>query len=913
MQHPELRKRRPVSPIWILPFLALCIGGWLLYTSYRDAGIDITIHFETANGITPGKTKVIFKGIPVGTVTDVTVDEQIDGVILQVEMDKDTKAGLVEDTAFWIVKPEISAGRVRGLETLLSGAYIGVRKGTSSTPRRDFKGLQNPPPLTNEVPGLHISLKTGKLYSLQRGSNIYCKNLKIGIVDDYRLGDDGVITLDIYINPEFSQLVREGTRFWNSSGLSVTGDLQSGLTVNMESMAALIYGGITCATPQSLEDGPPAVNGQSFQLYKDFEDAQYGITMTLQLASGEGIVAGRTKVMFRGLKTGVVRSLALNKDRFHTVTANILLDPRAEIILRDNTRFWVIRPQVSLEGVKHLNTLLSGPYITFQVGDGSPRDHFIVDSSPMPKPYLRPGKRFTLLSNDSGSLNIGTPVLYKQREIGEITNIRFADDGRGIRTEILIYAPYISLVRQDAVFWNVSGMQVNGSLSNFDINLASLRSMLAGGVSFANPDSERSATPEPLAEDQATFKLYNNRANAVKHVPSMRRPGTVIRLQVKEMSPISEGAPVLYNKIPVGEVLTFKLTGKGKNIEGRILIYEEFTNLINPTSRFYNASGISLDASLQGVALQVESLDSIFAGGISFITPGNGKTVKDGSSFPLYRNKEEALLADSLMLTLQFSSGTGINPHTEIKYHGVSIGRLSKIWFDPDKETVFARAAVQKNTAKLFRSNSDLWLVKPQADLSGIKHLDTVISGAYIDLRPGSGEPVTNFTVQDRSPSMLGPLPGLNLVLEAPRLGSLKIGRPVYYRQIKIGQVTGVKLGPTAQTVWIYINITPAHRPLVRRGSRFWNASGISVTAGLFSGVSMETESMETIVAGGIAMATPEEKDMGTPAQNGDHFILADKLEEKWLEWAPQIKLDQPVSASQNRCTEDLPGSPSAQ
>jgi paraquat-inducible protein B len=662
----------------------------------------------------------------------------------------------------------------------------------------------------------------------------------------------------------------------------------------MESMAALVYGGITCATPKVLKDQPPAQDGDVFRLHKDFEDAQYGITMTLQLASGEGIVAGRTKVMFRGLKAGVVKSLDLNKDKFHTVTARILLDPRAEVILRENTKFWVIRPQVSIEGIKHLNTLISGPYITFQVGDGEFRDNFIVASSPMPKPFLRPGKHFILHSKDSGSLAIGTPVLYRQREIGEVTNIRFSKDGRGIRTEILVYDPYVNLVRKDAVFWNASGLQVNASLSKFKVNLASLSSMLAGGISFSNPVSERSKKAQPPAATNAEFTLYDSRTDAVKKVPSMRRPGTIIRLAVEKMSPISEGAPVLFNKIPVGEVLSFKLAGKKhQKIEGRILIYEEYTNLVNATTRFYNAGGMSLDASLQGVALDIESLDALLSGGISFFTPGSGKPVKSGTSFRLYPAREDALLADSVVLTLRFDSGNNISTRTSIKYHGVSIGRLTKIWFDPDKKAVFAKAAVQKNTAGMFRTDTALWLVKPEVDLSGIRNLDTVIAGAYIQLLPGdNGKKTTRFTVRDGAPSVLSPATGLNIVVEAPRLGSLKIGRPVYYRQIRIGRVSGVELGPTAQNVWIHVNIEPRYAPLVHRGSRFWNASGISVSAGLFSGVSVETESMEAIVAGGIAMATPEDDQMGSRARNGDHFLLADKPRESWLAWAPEIKVN---------------------
>jgi len=907
MQQPELHKQSVISPIWFLPFLALCIGGWLLYTSYRDAGIDIVIHFKSADGITSGKTKVIYKGIPVGTVTDVAVNQKLDGVIVHVNMDKETKLGLVEDTEFWVVKPEISAGRVSGLETLLSGAYIGVRKGKSTIQSRNFQGLMTPPPLTSGMPGLHISLESDTLYSLQGGSNIYSKNLKIGTVDDYKLNENGKITIQLYIAPQFSHLIREGTRFWNASGLSVSGDLQNGLSVNVESIASLIYGGLTCATPDSLKDSPRAKNGHKFHLYADFDDAQYGLPMTLQLANGDGIIAGKTKIMYRGLKIGVVRTLDINQDKFHTVTAHILLDPRGKEILRENTEFWVIRPQISIEGIKHLNTLISGAYITFKIGDGAYSDHFVVDSSPMPKPFLRPGRHFILQSVDSGSLNIGTPVLYKKREVGEITDIRFSKDGKHILTDVLVYAPYAQLVREDAVFWNVSGLQVDGSLSNFQVNLATLRSMLAGGIAFCNPVSERLDKPKPRAERKTIFPLYESRATAIKQVVTMRKPGEIINLRVDRLTPISEGAPVLYKNIQVGEVLGFKLLKNKEQIEGHLLIYEKFSSLINKSTRFYNASGVTMEASLQHFSLEIESIDALVAGGISFFTPEKDAPEDREQIFFLYPNKKVALQADFLLLTLQFSSGTGINEQTKIRYQGIEIGNVNKIWFDADKEKIFATAVVEKDTAKLFRKTSELWLVKPQFELSGIKHLDTVVAGPYIDIRPGSGEKRTRFVVRDTSPSILGPYPGLNLILESPRLGSLKIGRPIYYRQVQIGKITGFELGPTAQNVWIHINIPPKFTALVHRESRFWNVSGLSISAGLFSGVSVKTESLETLVAGGIALATPESEEMGTPAQDGDHFILAEKAHEEWLSWAPMINISRPVQAEKEPCEKPIP------
>ncbi len=766
MEKAVLRPRLIISPIWFLPLLALCIGIWLLISGYQNSGIEIAVHFQSAAGVTAGKTKVMYKGIQVGTVRSVAMDRNLDGIDIKVEMDRVTQKGLVKDTMFWVVKPEVSAGRITGLDTLVSGAYITLRMGISTESERHFKGLSIPPPMGNDTPGLHIGLSTKTLYSLQRGSYIYSQNLQIGKVDDYHLEKDGSIMINIFIKPEFSHLIRQKTRFWNASGLSITGDLHNGLSVNVESMASLVYGGLTCGTPKSVKGSASVQNGQIFKLYKNFADAEYGISMTLQLASGDGIVPGQTKVMFRGLKAGVVRSIDINDDEFYTVTATILLDPRADRILRANSKFWVVRPQISLSGIKNLETLISGAYITFQVGDGDRQEHFIVDSSPMPKIFLRPGKRFHLESEDSSSLRLGSPVLYKNQEVGEVTDIQLSPSGNRITTEVLIY--------------------------------------------------------------------------------------------------------------------------------------DGHTDLINRNTRFYNASGLHLDASPQGIALQMASLNSIVAGGISFFTPGKGKPAAEEQIFPLYANQEEALQAGSLLLTLEFTNGADISRRTKIKYKEISIGTLIQTWYDPGQDKVFAKAAVQRRLSKLFRQTTYIWLVKPTVDFSGIKHLGTLVSGAYLDLRPGYGKQTDHFRVQNCEPDLSIPQPGLNLVLEASQIGSLKKGSPIYYRQVEIGQVTGIELGPTAQTVWIHVVVEPKYTPLVHRSSRFWNAGGVKVIAGLFSGVSVKTESLESIMAGGISMATPEGRDLGTPAENGDHFILADTPKDDWLAWAPKIFLHRAGDAVKN-------------
>ncbi len=888
MEKPIIRKRRSISPIWILPLVALCIGGWLLFTNIRDAGIEITVHFQDATGITPGKTKVIVKGIPVGTVKRLHIDEGMQGVNLVITMERQARSALVEDTAFWVVKPEVSAGKVSGLETLFGGSYLGMRKGSSTNTTTSFEGLPAPPPLDNTTPGLHITLESDTLSSLQRGSNIYTKNLQIGYLEDYSLQENGKIQLKVYIEARFAHLIRTGTRFWNASGLNLTGDVQSGLTVNVESLASLIYGGITCATPPSLEKTDPANNTSTFNLYKDFEDAQYGITMTLQLASGEGIVAGKTKVMYRGMKSGVVKSIDINKDELHTVTATILLDPRAEMILKERTRFWVIRPQVQITGVKNLETLLTGSYITFEIGEGNQRTQFAEEVGPKPASTIRPGVNYTMKAPDSGGLVIGAPILYKQIAVGEVTNITLAPKGDAVFIRLNMQHPYNELITKKTVFWNAGGLKVDASLSHLQVNLGSVQSLLAGGVAFANPPL-KPGTSSPPAEAESTFKLHASYNDAVKSVPELELKGLRLQLLTAKAPPLTIGAPVLYNNIKVGEILGFDLAKNRRDTIIQIFLKDGYRDLATSASRFYTFSGFKVNASLQGVNLETAPFDALVNGGISFFTGDKGEPVRSEHTFPLYESLQAAVNADALRLTLHFSSGEGITKNTEIKYQGISIGKVTAVSLDPADEGVHGEACVPREMARLFRKETALRLVRPEVSISGIRNLETMLTGAYIDVRAGSGQPRTDFTVFAPAADTSQPSTGLNIVLETSTQGSLKQGSPVYYRQLKVGQITGSRLSPTAQEVWLTANIEPAYTKLIYSGTKFWNASGIKLSGGVLSGMTVSTESMEAILTGGVALATPEDGEIGVPAAPGTHFQLAGKVKDEWLNWQPQL------------------------
>ena len=891
MEKPVVKKRSGISPIWILPILALVIGGWLLFKSFQEAGIDIVIHFANAEGITTGKTKVIYKGIPIGVVRDITIDPGIDSVSLHVEMDKRTKEGLVEDTTFWIVRPRVEAGRISGLDTLLSGSYIAVRRGTSKVACREFTGLPEAPPVAPNAPGLHIVLRAPELGSIQRDTQLYYKNIPVGSVQEYKLSKDGRgVMIQAYIKPKFSHLVHTKTRFWNSSGIHFKGGL-SGFKFRVESMAALLYGGISLYTPSYQLQSPIADNGHEFRLYEDFDAAEFGIPMSLKLPSADGIEPGTTKVMYHGFKAGVVNSLSFNPDS-KTVTAKISIDPRAEFILREGTRFWVVEPEISLKRIRHLETLVKGSYIAFEPGDGIYKDFFVAVNPPQTDSLLPKGRYFTLVAEDAESLSIGAPILYRRIKVGEITGFDLGPDREKIITKILVYRKYTDLVHANSVFWKSGGLEINAGLDGIKVETGSIEALVAGGITFTNPPSKRQFAP---AAEGTSFPVYAKYDEAVKKTPALQTQGITVRLRSQDGTRgVTIGSPVLYKDVRVGRVKAFRLDKKGNSVLIDVFIRKPYSHLLQSTSLFYDVSGVTIRGGLSGVKLETGSVKSILSGGIAFFTPAPGEPAVNGSEYILYEDYNEAHDINKKIITIRFNNPHGLSDNLDIRYQGITIGHVRKVEFTAsmaESEGVICKALIDKRETRLFTTGTQLWLVKPEVSLAGVENLDTLIKGSYINVEPGPGEPVDHFTALDGPPVISRTFSGLDLILEADRLGSLNQGSPVYYRQVQIGRVTGSELAADARKVLVHINIAPPYDRLVYSGSRFWNTSGIRVKAGLFSGVKVNTESVEALVAGGISMATPEGKEMGSKATAGQHFTLHPEGKECWEKWQPAISL----------------------
>lgn len=883
-----VKKNRGLSPIWLLPFLALSICGWLLFTSYQKSGEIIEIYFDDASGVVPDKTLVMLKGIRVGIVTAVYPDIDTKKIKMTVKMNKEVASYLVKDTLFWVVRPELTAAGIAGLDTILSGSYIGIQPGNSSQRKSSYEGLASAPPVSPDEPGLHLTLLADALGSVQRGTGIYYKNVTIGSVESYALDGEKGVVVKVFIFPQFEHLVKEGSRFCNVSGINIEGKL-SDIKVHIESFAALLKGGVLLYTPDDLMGTRGVQNGEVYTLYENLDAADFGLEMTLDFPANANVMAHSTKVMYRGVEVGYVKSLEIRTDH-RAITAKILLDPRAEPVLRSGTRFWLVEPKVSVGGVQNLQTVFSGSHITFEPGikTNSFKNAFELLPSPPPIDPLRKGKAL-ILSSEEADFSIGSPVYFKNIQVGEIVDVQIVDSGRSIDTRAFIYDEYLYLVSSQSVFWKYSGVELSAGFEGIDFHAGPITKVVAGGVSFTTPNKLKKMKNTPPVEGQR-FTLYENYKTAVEDVSALQESGKSFWLLAENVNSLRLGSPLLYKNLTIGKVVGFDLGTGAKEVMVECFVEKKHQHLITSRTKFYDVSGVSISGGLDGLNVQTGSLQSIVNGGISCFNLTGAKPIVASTPYPLYSSFRDALNSDKDLITVFFDDLGGLKVGAPVMYKGIKVGEVVTLELGDDLTSVFAQLQVEEKVTPLFRARTKVWLEKAEISFTKVKNLQSVVLGPTISFLPGTGALTKKF-VAISEPPLVVPTKGFSVVLEAKRLKSITVGSPVYYRQVQVGEVVSYALSPSFQNVEIQIRIENKYKILVRANSKFWNVSGVSVTGGVFSGVTVQTDSLQSIVAGGIAFATPEKQDVSCKLRGTSRFVLYEQPDDDWLDWNPNMIL----------------------
>jgi paraquat-inducible protein B len=349
----EPKRRWSPQLVWLIPIVAVVIGGWLAVKSVLERGPTITITFKTAEGLEEGKTAIKYKNVEMGHVKSILFNDDHSLVLVKAEFTKQAEKFLVDDTRFWVVRPRISAGEISGLGTLFSGAFIGMDIGTSKAKRGVYTGLEVPPVISADVPGRYYTLHSKDLGSLDVGSPIYYRRLQVGQIVAYELDKQGNgLTFKAFVQAPYDKFVRVGTRFWHASGIDVTVDA-SGVKVDTQSIVSILSGGIAFADPPFAEGTVVAAENTVFELVAShaqamkMPDLKSRTVVIVFRESVRGLSIG-APVDFRGIVIGEVTAIDVNFD----VTNNL---PTMPVTVRIYPDRLTSRYQHSVENTEATN------------------------------------------------------------------------------------------------------------------------------------------------------------------------------------------------------------------------------------------------------------------------------------------------------------------------------------------------------------------------------------------------------------------------------------------------------------------------------------------------------------------------------------------------------------------------------
>jgi len=291
-------------------------------------------------------------------------------------------------------------------------------------------------------------------------------------------------------------------------------------------IAALI--GLTLAVRSLLDNGP---------------------TITIVFKTAEGLEAGKTKIKYKNVDIGDVRSVNLSRDG-DGVVVTAEMAKAAQKLLVEDTRFWVERARFAGTGVTGISTLLSGAFIGIDAGkseDG--RRNFVGLDTPPSVTTDEPGREFMLRATDVGSVDLGSPVYFRRVVVGKVTFAQLDPDGRGVTLRVFIAAPNEKLVTDNSRFWHASGLDVSVDAGGIKLQTQSILSVLLGGIAFATPEAIEPAKPAAAGH---SFRLFDNQATAMKR--SDAEVTTLVAHFNESLRGLEPGAQVDFRGVVVGEV-----------------------------------------------------------------------------------------------------------------------------------------------------------------------------------------------------------------------------------------------------------------------------------------------------------------------------------------------------------------------
>ncbi len=608
-------------------------------------------------------------------------------------------------------------------------------------------------------------------------------------------------------------------------------------------------------------------------IWKSYINA--GARITVVIENGEGIKDGKTAIMYKGIKIGVVEDIHIMPDDVSKLELTALIGKEAsEDITREGNLFWKVEPKVSINEISGLDTIISGVYISVMPAANTKaelmarpyQDHFIALDSP-PTDVFDPGLSLVLSSADKGDVAIGAPVLYKKQAIGIVEDKKLSKDRQGVDLYLRIQSQFADLIHEKSIFSKMDALQIKAGLSGLSLKMGSFASFVSGGIGV---DNTRASFASAKAKQGQIFSLYESFEES--HLAEDE-----VHLNMKEGAhKLKEDASKVYYKgVEAGVVSALDYDPAKDETQVRLKLHKEFSALANEKAYFWLVEPkIGFD--------HIGGLDTIIHGNYINFTTSDTKA-QPKRAFVLNDKKPKR---EGVRVFLRAQNLENIQEETGIFYHGVEIGLVSSYAINKDKQSFTLELIVEPQYRKLINASS-LFCHKSGLELkAGLDGLELNTGSLETIFRGGIAVETPNFKADSRlkkayklygSDAELRKAAylskaGIYLSLVADKLGSLKEGSPLYYKQIKVGEVVSYKWGAQTKKVFIDVFIVDEYAQEIQENTLFYNASGFNAQFSL-SGLEINTESLETVMSGGISFYTPASIEAKI-ARNHEQFPL---------------------------------------
>jgi paraquat-inducible protein B len=686
-------RQRGVAWVWIFPLLAALATAWLFYSQWASKGPLIEIIFDEAPGIEAGKTRLFYRGVNSGTVESVRVLEDLQSVSVSVRLEGFAEGLATQETSFWIDRPVVSLTELTGLESIVRGNSI--QAGTpGGKPRFEFHGHAKPPVIPADAASFTVWVDGTDIPFLNRGTPVYHRGVRTGVVYQKNLTPDGRATLQLSIEPAHRETLRQSTHFWAVPWTSVSLG-QGGLTIAVPGVEALLQGGL--AYNDFENPGEPASEQARFRFHATEAEARAsGPPLEIAFRDSRGLRAGHTPVCYLGYPIGLVESVAPNPAA-QTILATVRLEPRYQTLATGSALFTLVQPQLSLEGITHLDTLLTGAYIALDPGTGGePATRFtgrsVGDLEWRDLQTARDGLKIRLTADSLPNIDKGAPVFHRGITVGSVLS-KTLDEKNKPSLEVAIRPEFRSTLVANARFWRVPATSVKAGPGVLQVDIEGLESLLRGGIAF-----EIFGSPGKPAKDGDSFRLFSDEQTA-------RASSAPVRIRFDNGRGLVAGrSEIRYLGVPVGMVETVEPRDGFIYVNARL--DEGYDFLRREGSLF---SVVRPNISLQGIT----GLETLVSGVYIEVVPGSSQKLVD-SFTGISTINSESLLPTGLALRLT-ATVSPINVGAPVLYKGIPVGQVAEKNLSSDGREVVLRIVIDRKYDQLVRANSRFW------DSSGLK------------------------------------------------------------------------------------------------------------------------------------------------------------------------------------------------